>query len=94
MTPVEQVVCGALAEQLERDPGDVHPAQRLRDDLGADSVLVLAVLEVLQEHYDIRVDLRTLARHARAREIRTVGDLCAVVDDFLAGRLGGGADPG
>jgi len=86
-TAVTRAVRNALAAQLERPPATVRLDMRLRDDLGVDSVVALAVLEELQLALGVAVDLRRLARHARGRTVDTVADLRDVVLDFFAGRL-------
>jgi acyl carrier protein len=62
---VSEQVKRFLADELERDIGDLREEAHLFDDLGLDSLLFLALFEELQAQYDVTVDTRRLARFAR-----------------------------
>jgi acyl carrier protein len=67
-------VVKAIAEILEMEPSRVSGAQRLREDLGMDSLGSLELLSTVGE--DLRVDLDM----EDAMEIVTVDDACAFVE--------------
>lgn len=62
-----------LADILETTPAKVRPQDRLREDLGLDSLQSLEMLSMLSEEF--RVDLPM----EEAMELRTVDDACAFV---------------
>jgi acyl carrier protein len=67
-------VVKAIAEILEMEPSRVSGAQRLREDLGMDSLGSLELLSTVGE--DLRVDLDM----EDAMDIVTVDDACAFVE--------------
>jgi len=71
-----------LAEILETDPARLRDGDRLREDLGLDSLQSLELLSMLSE--ELRVDLPM----EEAMELSTVADACAFVE---RARLAGGA---
>ena len=76
-------ICELLAVELERDVAEVTPSKQLVEDLGADSVALLAVVETLVRRYPVEVQIQTMVKEARAQEVATVADLCVVVDEML-----------
>jgi acyl carrier protein len=84
---VRRDVCDFLAEELEKNPSGFAGSHRLVEDLGADSVVLLALFERLQRRYRVRANIREMAKSARGRRVVTVDDLCALVLDFLEGRF-------
>ena len=79
-------LCALLTEELERAEGDITPGHRI-DEIGADSIVLLAVFSELQVRYGMRANVRVLARKVRGRAIVTIEDLATVIRDFLEGRL-------
>ncbi|UJR84127.1 acyl carrier protein [Sandaracinus amylolyticus] len=63
-----------LAEILEADPATLRPHDRLRDDLGLDSLQSLELLSRLAE--ELRIDLPM----EDALALRTVEDACCFVE--------------
>lgn len=63
-----------LADILEREPGQLGDGDRLREDLGLDSLQSLEMLSTLSE--ELRVDLPM----EEAMELRTVADACEFVE--------------
>lgn len=79
------VVRAAVARVLEVEPTTVTPATSLRDDLGADSLALVEIAEIVEEELSaggaqLRIDDEDLER------IRTVGEAV----DYALARLGGG----
>jgi len=63
-----------IAEVLEVEPSEVKVSDRLRDDLGLDSLQSLELLSLLAE--ELRVDLPMEA----AMDLGTVKDACEFVE--------------
>ena len=67
-------VIAVMAEILEIQPEAIAGAQRLREDLGMDSLGSLELLSTVSE--ELRLDLEMEA----AMEIETVDDACAFIE--------------
>jgi acyl carrier protein len=76
-----------LADELERDVGEMRDEAHLFDDLGLDSLLFLALFEELQGQYDVTVDTRKLARFARQNPVETLGELIDLITRILRGEV-------
>ena len=76
-----------LADELERDVGELTDDRHLFDDLGLDSLLFLALFEELQEQYDVTVDTRKLARFARQNPVQTMGELIDIITGIVRGEV-------
>lgn len=87
---VMRQVCSFVAMELEIDPSDVTAEKRLREDLGADSVVILSLFDELSTRIQLDVDLRRVMKTARYRKISTVEDLCGVAVAILEGRFADG----
>jgi acyl carrier protein len=57
---------------------DIRRTQRLRDDLGMDSVSSMELLSMLAEEFELDVGIEDVA------DVRTVGDTIELVKVFLA----------
>lgn len=64
-----------LAQILETDAARIRSSDRLRDDLGLDSLQSLELLSLLAE--ELRIDLPM----EEAMELRTVDDACRFVEE-------------
>ena len=71
-----------LAEIAETDLVRVKDGDRLREDLGLDSLQSLELLSVVSE--ELRIDLPM----EEAVELRTVGDACRFVENAYQARHG------
>jgi acyl carrier protein len=69
----------ALAQYLKRDADKVRPEDRLREDLGLDSLAMIELLFKIEEHFDLEIPNEDLSR------ITTVADVTAYVEEKLAG---------
>jgi acyl carrier protein len=63
-----------MADILEIEPREIRGEQRLREDLGMDSLGSLELLSTISE--ELRIDLEM----ENAMEIQTVDDACAFVE--------------
>jgi acyl carrier protein len=71
----------ALAHHLKRDVSKIRPQDRLREDLGLDSLAMIELLFKIEEHFDLEIPNEDLSR------VTTVADVTAYVE----GKLDGGA---
>lgn len=58
--------------------GDIRASDRLRDDLGLDSLHSMELLSEVTEKYEVDVDVE------QAQEVRTVGDVVTFVSSVLS----------
>jgi len=70
----EQRVVALLAKQLGKNPKDIKVDQRIREDVGADSLDIVEMLMNLEESYGITIP------DEDAEGLITVGDLVAYLD--------------
>jgi len=82
---VSEQVKRFLADELERDIGEIRDDAHLFDDLGLDSLLFLALFEELQGQYEVTVDTRKLARFARRNPVETLGELIDLITRIIRG---------
>lgn len=68
-----QITLRFLAEIAEADPREIRGDQKLREDLGLDSLQSLELLSCIGERLKIELDID------KAMDIRTVDDACAFV---------------
>lgn len=75
----------SIAEIAEVDAASIRGTQRLREDLGMDSLSSLELLSTISERLAIDIDVED------AMEIRTVDDACAFVEKQYAEQRADGA---
>jgi len=71
----------ALAQHLKRDVSKIRPQDRLREDLGLDSLAMIELLFKIEEHFDLEIPNEDLSR------VTTVAD----VTTYVEGKLDAGA---
>ena len=76
-------IIAVMAEILEIDSSTIHGAQRLREDLGMDSLGSLEMLSVISSELKLELQMED------AFEIQTVDDACAFVERHFAEQHGG-----
>ena len=76
-----------LADELERDIGEMRDEAHLFDDLGLDSLLFLALFEELQGEYEMTIDTRKLARFGRRNPVETLGELIDLITRIIRGEV-------
>jgi len=84
---VSEQVKRFLADELERDIGEMRDEAHLFDDLGLDSLLFLALFEELQGQYEVTVDTRKLAQFARRNPVETLGELIDLTTRIIRGEV-------
>ena len=77
---VEERVRRIIAVHLDVDAGRLSPSTRLGEDLCVDSLTAVEILMVLEDEFDIALP------EDEVSDLRTYGDLIAVVADRIAAR--------
>jgi acyl carrier protein len=70
----------ALGQHLKRDVSQIHPQDRLREDLGLDSLAMIELLFKIEEHFDLEIPNEDLSR------VTTVADVTAYVEEKLGAK--------
>ena len=68
-------VCQILADQLNLDPAQITPDQKIKDDLGADSLDMLQLLMTLEEEKGITIPDDALPN------LKTVGEIVSFLEN-------------
>ena len=76
---IQQKLEELLARHLE-DQAELDSETHLSRDLGLESVQVMEFVVDVEDHYDLSIDLKSLA------DVRTLGDMSAVVAQALQGQ--------
>lgn len=71
-------IVSALAEHLKRDAGSIKQTDRLRDDLGLDSMATIELLYRIEEAFDLQIPDQDLPG------LSTVGDVTRYVQQRVA----------
>ena len=71
---MEQKIKEILAEELSVDIGEINLDTNLKDDLNADSIDMMQVIDVLEQEFDMEVDTSELF------DIQTVGDILKYIE--------------
>jgi acyl carrier protein len=71
---VLDVVRRAVATVLELDPAGVTAATRLAEDLGADSLAIVEIVEIVEEELAVRSSREVHLDDEVLDDLRTVGD--------------------
>ena len=74
MSDVETRAREILGRHLKRDPAGLRPEDRLREDLGADSLDMVELVYEFEEAFDTRIP------DERAVDIKTVGDVFLAIE--------------
>ena len=75
MTACETRAREILARQLKTEPALLHPEQRLREDLGADS------LDLIELIYEFEDAFQTRIPDEQAVDLKTVGDVLRAIEE-------------
>lgn len=71
---MEQKIKEILAEELSVDIGEINLDTNLKDDLNADSIDMMQVIDVLEQKFDVEVDTSELVN------IQTVDDILKYIE--------------
>ncbi len=78
MTDIDTRVIHLIAQLVPVKEQDIKPAQRLRDDLGMDSVSSMELLSMLAEDFELDVGIEDVA------DVHSVAATIELVKVFLA----------
>lgn len=68
-----------LLRNLLEKPAELDPGTDMVSDLGLESVQIMEFVVTVEDHFDLMIDLDTLA------DVRTVSDLAVIVDKLALG---------
>jgi len=78
-------ISAVLCREFELEPGEITKEARLGEDLGLDSLDGVDMVVALEKEFGVKV-----GNNEDFREVRTCGDLLALVEQRLAGNAEGG----
>ena len=75
MTEVRDVVYDFFAEECEIDVNDITDNSKIIADLGGDSLMFLALIEIFTKKYGQEIDLKTIGNYSIKHPVETIGEL-------------------
>ncbi len=79
----QQLVKIALLHQLDISEDQIVPEANLKDDLEADSLDAVELIQVIEEgasHYGVEIEIKD----DRASALKTVGDVYSALDELIS----------
>ncbi len=72
---VKEIVYEFFAEECEIEISDIHSDSNIIEDLGGDSLMFLALIEIFTKKYNQNIDLKTIGKYSVKNPVRTIGEL-------------------
>ena len=72
---VREIVLDFFAEECEIDVSDITNESNIITDLGGDSLMFLALIEIFTKKYDQEIDLKTIGKYSIKHPVETIGEL-------------------
>lgn len=72
---VREVVLDFFAEECEIDVSDISNSSNIISDLGGDSLMFLALIEIFTKKYGQEIDLKTIGKYSIKHPVETIGEL-------------------
>ncbi len=72
---VREVVYDFFAEECEIDVSEITDDSNIFTDLGGDSLMFLALIEIFTKKYDQEIDLKTIGKYSVKHPVETIGEL-------------------
>ena len=72
-----------LAEEFEVDVSEIQDQTNMADDLGADSILFLELIEEFKQKYDFGLEVRTIGQYMLKKRISTVGETIEAIYEIV-----------
>ncbi len=72
---VKEIVYEFFAEECEIEISDIHSDSNIIEDLGGDSLMFLALIEIFTKKYNQNIDLKTIGKYSLKNPVRTIGEL-------------------
>lgn len=72
---VREVVYDFFAEECEVDIAEINNDSNIITDLGGDSLMFLALIEIFTKKYGQEIDLKTIGKYSIKHPVETIGEL-------------------
>jgi acyl carrier protein len=72
---VREVVLDFFAEECEIDVEEITDDSNIIGDLGGDSLMFLALIEIFTKKYGQEIDLKTIGKYSIKHPVETIGEL-------------------
>ena len=74
-TEVRNVVYNFFADECEIDVSEITDDSKIIADLGGDSLMFLALIEIFTKKYGQEIDLKTIGKYSIKHPVDTIGEL-------------------
>jgi acyl carrier protein len=72
---VREIVLDFFSEECEIDVSEINDESNIITDLGGDSLMFLALIEIFTKKYDQEIDLKTIGKYSIKHPVETIGEL-------------------
>lgn len=72
---VKEIVYDFFAEECEVDVAEITDDSNIITDLGGDSLMFLALIEIFTKKYGQEIDLKTIGKYSIKHPVETIGEL-------------------
>ena len=72
---VREIVLDFFAEECEIDVSEITDDSNIITDLGGDSLMFLALIEIFTKKYGQEIDLKTIGKYSIKHPVETIGEL-------------------
>ncbi len=72
---VRKIVYEFFAEECEVDVEEITDESNIFTDLGGDSLMFLALIEIFTKKYEQEIDLKTIGKYSIKHPVETIGQL-------------------
>ena len=72
---VREIVFDFFADECEVDVKEINDESNIMTDLGGDSLMFLALIEIFSKKYDQEIDLKTIGKYNVKHPVETIGEL-------------------
>ena len=72
---VREIVLDFFAEECEIELAEITDDSNIISDLGGDSLMFLALIEIFTKKYGQEIDLKTIGKYSIKHPVETIGEL-------------------
>lgn len=72
---VREIVYDFFAEECEVDVNEISNESNIFTELGGDSLMFLALIEIFTKKYGQEIDLKTIGKYSIKHPVETIGEL-------------------
>lgn len=72
---VREIVYDFFADECEVDVAEISDDSNIITDLGGDSLMFLALIEIFTKKYGQEIDLKTIGKYSIKHPVETIGEL-------------------